>query len=312
MSFKRLVLSEELVDTNGVEITLPEDNTVLTIVNPEEPTLVADDPVITMVSQTEDSVIGEEEIAVNAYTDMIQDLLRKQWDVINAADGIMATLSSETASTGVNKEDVITILKALVDDSTKSVGMITKALGVIDQKQEDLMSQGKQEAEILINQNESETRMDDISVDSISCSDCETLEPIEESKKPLTEDVEEVDFSNLEYYKRYWAEECHYALESIWDEWTDDRNQPETVEEEEIANAARMLDALSVDEIKHICISAYDKCQEFLPWDDINDAVHEATQDTLVDYANTLINTPAVTMNIGSDAEEVDKDKEGE
>ena len=136
---KRLTLAEDDVTLDDVVLTLPEDDIVIPNVPEELPVEPVEEPVVTEVAP---------EVVTSAYTDMLQDLLRKQWDVINSADSIIATIDSESAE--VNKEDVKAILGKLVEDTTVAIGMVTKALGVVDPSQEELMNQGVAKAEEVI------------------------------------------------------------------------------------------------------------------------------------------------------------------
>ena len=249
---KRLVLSED--DIQDVELTLPEDD------------IVIDAPVIEPVIETEPETEVKEEVVVNAYTDMLQDLLRKQWDVINSADGIIATIDLESAE--VNKEDVKAILNKLVEDTTVAIGMVTKALGVVDPSQEELMDKGIEKAEEVINQ-----------------------EPIEESvKEPLSEDASDwraVDFSNSDYYDRFWQEECFYQLQYFWE------NAEDYADDEDIQE----LDNLSTDEIKDIIIDAAEEVRnsDYL-WEEINERIQDEVLDSLHRKMDALRNTPTVEL----------------
>jgi Glu-tRNA(Gln) amidotransferase subunit E-like FAD-binding protein len=258
---KRLILSED--DTKDVELTLPDDDVV-----------VVDTPEVLPVEEPVVEPEVKEEVVVNAYTDMLQDLLRKQWDVINSADGIMATIEAESAD--INKEDVKSILQKLVEDTTVSIGMVTKALGVVDPSQEELMDQGVAKAEEVINQ-----------------------EPIEESvKEPLSEDASDwraVDFSSSDYYDRFWQEECFYQLQYFWE------NAEDYADDEDIQE----LDNLSTDEIKDIIIDAAEEVRnsDYL-WEEINERIQDEVLDSLHRKMDELRNTPTVELG--------DTEKEGE
>jgi len=99
--------------------------------------------------------VVEPEVVHNAYNDVMQDLLKKQWDVINACDGIVATLSTEENIT-FDKEAVTSILRTLADDITASIGMTTKAMSVVDPTQDELMKEGERKADDVINASEKE------------------------------------------------------------------------------------------------------------------------------------------------------------
>lgn len=282
MTAKRLVLAEDDINLEDVTLTLPEDDDILVIDTPEEE-LPIEEPVI------EEPVMNQSQMAVNAYTDLLQDLLRKQWDVINSADGIMATISAEETDAGMNKEDVIKILQGLVEESTKSVGMITKALGVVDQEQEDLMAQGVREAERLIGKDEPEEAPVEI-VEPVE-------EPVEECK--LTEDASDwraVDFSDSDYYDRFWQEECFYQLQYFWEnaeDYADDENIQE-------------LDNLSTEEIKDIIIDAASEVRnsDYL-WEEINERIQDEVKDALARHLSEIRDTPSVDIGTNDSVGEI-------
>lgn len=253
---RRLVLSEE-------------DSDILDIVEPEEATLVLDTPVEDVVVAEEPNV--EPDVVTNAYTDMLQDLLRKQWDVINSADGIIATLSQEESDV-VNKEDIKAILSKLVDDTTVAIGMVTKALGVVDPSQEELMNQGVEKAEEVINQ-----------------------EPIKEDIEKhdeLNEDASDwkaVDFSGDEYYDRFWEEECFYQLQYLWENM-DDYPDDEDIQE---------LDNLSTEDIEDIVRDAASEVRNYdYLWEELNECIMKELKDALYRKFEELRNTPTVEIEL--------------
>ena len=199
-----------------------------------------------------------EEVAANAYTDLLQDLLRKQWDVINSADSIIATMDAQ--ETEVNTEDVKAILNKLVEDTTVSIGMVTKALGVVDPSQEELMDQGVEKAEEVI-----------------------SSEPIEESLKEDYNAITDVSFSDYPYYKRYWMEEARYNLESLLEYYDEDGDENGLI-----------IDSLTDSQIKDICetvandISSYDGL-----WEQANEIICEIIQNELPKYESNLTLTSA-------------------
>lgn len=280
---RRLVLSEE-------------DSDVLDIVEPEEATLVLDTPVEDVVVAEEPNV--EPDVVTNAYTDMLQDLLRKQWDVINSADGIIATLSQEESG-AVNKEDIKAILSKLVDDTTVAIGMVTKALGVVDPSQEELMNQGVEKAEGVISKDvpSPDGVIFDLSDGSgepeeVLVKDGEVT-PVEENVKPLNEDASDwraVDFSGDDYYDRFWEEECFYQLQYFWE------NMEDYSDEEDIQE----LDNLSTEDIEEIVRDAASEVRDsdYL-WEEINERIQDEVRDALSRKLDELRNTPTVEIELG-------------
>ena len=144
MKKQRFILNEE----DGDEL-LPVDDLEL-----ELPPVELDEPVGELVP---DEVLDEpaEEVVTHAYSDIAQDVLRKQWDVINACDGLIATLTDDEG-VSFSKDDVLAVLKKITDETTQTIGMTTKALGVIDPEQEKLMQDGVEDAEEVISDSEEE------------------------------------------------------------------------------------------------------------------------------------------------------------
>lgn len=142
MKKQRFILNEE----DGDEL-LPVDDLEL-----ELPPVELDEPVGELVP---DEVLDEpaEEVVTHAYSDIAQDVLRKQWDVINACDGLIATLTDDEG-VSFSKDDVLAVLKKITDETTQTIGMTTKALGVIDPSQEELMQAGIEDAEEVLSDSE--------------------------------------------------------------------------------------------------------------------------------------------------------------
>ena len=154
---KKLVLNEDDIEiTNDLDLDAIKDevNPLDVISKAEQDALASGEVIYDENGNVETEQEVPQETVVNAYSGLLQDLLRKQWDVINAADGIMATIDTEEAD--INKEDVKAILQKLVDETTVSIGMVTKALGVVDPDQEELMNKGVEQAEEVISQESTE------------------------------------------------------------------------------------------------------------------------------------------------------------
>lgn len=158
------------------KLVLTEEDEELALV-PEEDKLIFDLPTI----EPEEVEEPSEEVVSNAYTNMLQDLLRKQWDVIEASESIIATLENDE-SVSFNKEDVLAIARGLIDETTKNIGMATKAIGVIDPSQEKLMQAGADKAEEVMTSEESETdaEVDDDSLkEEWQYCDCKDLDEVD-------------------------------------------------------------------------------------------------------------------------------------
>lgn len=128
-------LTEDADKVNGDEEVLPA-------AVPEEPIVVSSDPT---------PEIEKEEIDNGTYI-MINDLVQKEWESINNIKSIIATLSAEENA----NQDVIAILESAVDEKTITVGMLTKASEIVDDKQSDLMQQGIEKAEEVVGEESAE------------------------------------------------------------------------------------------------------------------------------------------------------------
>ena len=86
-----------------------------------------------------------QEIADNAYLTEINDLITTEYGKIDEVKSLIATFDSEDAIE--KNEEVISILNAFIDETTISIGMLTKATELIDSTTNDLMQQGIEKAE---------------------------------------------------------------------------------------------------------------------------------------------------------------------
>lgn len=90
-----------------------------------------------------------QEVADNAYLMQINDLIASEYAKIDNVKSIIATFDSEDAIQ--NNSEVISILNAFIDETTISIGMLTKASELVDSDASSLMQQGIDKAEEVIN-----------------------------------------------------------------------------------------------------------------------------------------------------------------
>ena len=96
-----------------------------------------------------------QEMADNAYLMQINDLIASEYAKIDNVKSIIATFDTEDAIQ--NNSEVISILNTFIDDTTISIGMLTKASELVDSDASSLMQQGIEKAEEVIgNDNEEE------------------------------------------------------------------------------------------------------------------------------------------------------------
>ena len=134
---------------NNKKKLLKEDIEDELLVLPEEEPII--EPVIDEIPAEEVSLEEPtEEVVQNAYSDMLQDLLQKQWEVINSCDSVIATFTDLEDLPETNKEELIAVLKSLSEETIKTVGITTKAMSLVDPKQEELMDAGEEIANAAI------------------------------------------------------------------------------------------------------------------------------------------------------------------
>jgi hypothetical protein len=100
-----------------------------------------------------------QEVADNAYLMQINDLIASEYAKIDNVKSIIATFDSEDAIQ--NNSEVISILNAFIDETTISIGMLTKASELIDSDASSLMQQGIDKAEEVINDVDEEDKKEE-------------------------------------------------------------------------------------------------------------------------------------------------------
>lgn len=88
------------------------------------------------------------EIVKNAFTDSVNGLITDGFKSISDATALISTMENEKVE--FDKEAVKTIISKFVDETTINIGLLTKALELIDGKQTSLMNDGIAQAEDLI------------------------------------------------------------------------------------------------------------------------------------------------------------------
>jgi len=117
-----------------------EEDDLLELEEPidEEPTDTIEEPVEEVT----------QEVADNAYLTQLNDLITSEYGKIDNVKSLIATFTSEDAID--SNSEVIAILNAFIDETTISIGMLTKASELIDSTTSDLMKQGIEKAEDVI------------------------------------------------------------------------------------------------------------------------------------------------------------------
>ena len=86
----------------------------------------------------------------HAFTDMINNAIQQEWNLISALNGIAATFDFEYKDG--NKQDIINVLNQIVDDTTINIGMLHKAAELVSLKTSELLDAGEEKAEEIIEQ----------------------------------------------------------------------------------------------------------------------------------------------------------------
>lgn len=89
-----------------------------------------------------------EEIKKAALIQMINDTINSEWDSLNRVKSNIATLESEAPE----ESDIKEILNTILTEKTIHIGMLTKALSLLDEETQDLMDAGVEKAEEVISE----------------------------------------------------------------------------------------------------------------------------------------------------------------
>ena len=89
-----------------------------------------------------------EEIKKSSLVVMINDTINSEWDSLNRIKSNIATLESEAPEQTEIKE----ILKTIQLEKTIHIGMLTKALSLLDEETQSLMDAGIEKAESVISE----------------------------------------------------------------------------------------------------------------------------------------------------------------
>lgn len=132
---EKIMLGEDFDKVNGDVEVLPD-------VIPEEPIVVS--------TEVEEEKVPED-IVKGVHNGLINDLMRQQFDLMEAYRSAISTLTQEDESTKQPyTEDVISVLNSALDEESIIVGMLTKASELIDGNAIALMQQGEQKAEEIL------------------------------------------------------------------------------------------------------------------------------------------------------------------
>ena len=105
-----------------------------------------------IVVSTEEETIEEpaQDVVNNAYARIINDAIQSKWYNIDNLKSIITTIDSGEYGYLQSSEEVVAILNEIIDQETVTIGMLTKASELIDDTNNDLMKQGEEKAEEII------------------------------------------------------------------------------------------------------------------------------------------------------------------
>lgn len=83
----------------------------------------------------------------SAFTALINNIVKDEFALIEQYNSVIATLEAEDVE---NKDDILAIVKTILDEKNINVGMLTKALELVDNTSTELMNKGLEKAEEII------------------------------------------------------------------------------------------------------------------------------------------------------------------
>lgn len=197
-----------------------------------EEAIALDEPVEELPPvEVQDIEISEPEvddsIKENAMSSIIANEISNTYASIDAIKSIIATMSSEMPE----KEDVIAILNQLIDDKTLSVGMLQKAMDLIDGKTSDLIDSGVEVADdIAHNEGEEENEQMKVKVvnrklkEEFDLNDCilkvlkligQAHDKIMEAQDELSYAKDEADEEDNDYSEVDLIDSLEYSLDDL-------------------------------------------------------------------------------------------------
>lgn len=88
------------------------------------------------------------EVKKAALVQMINTTINSEWDSLNRIKSDIATLELEAPE----QEEIKEILKTILTEKTIHIGMLTKALSLLDEETQSLMDAGVEKAEEVISE----------------------------------------------------------------------------------------------------------------------------------------------------------------
>ena len=102
------------------------------------------------------------EVVTTAFSTVISGLIVREWESIDSINSAIATFTIEKPENTA----VVEILKQIIDEKTAHVGMLNKVLGEVDEKTAELVKDGEEKAETIIEpEKETEEKKDELKED---------------------------------------------------------------------------------------------------------------------------------------------------
>jgi rubrerythrin len=99
------------------------------------------------------------EVVTTAFSTVISGLIVREWESIDSINSAIATFTIEKPENTA----VVEILKQIIDEKTAHVGMLNKVLGEVDEKTAELVKDGEEKAETIIEpEKETEEKKDEL------------------------------------------------------------------------------------------------------------------------------------------------------
>ena len=104
----------------------------------------------TLNEEIEELVVEEpsKEVKKAALSQMINDTINSEWEALNRIKSDIATLENEAPE----QTEVKSILESILDEKLIHIGMLTKALSLLDEETQALMDAGIEKAEEVISE----------------------------------------------------------------------------------------------------------------------------------------------------------------
>ena len=119
-----------------------------------EPLTTEEDEVIKLNSEPNSEAgenteeIMDDKVKENTFSDLVTGIKNSVWDVISALNGLIVNTEVEDCP---NKEEVNELLNQITDDETIVIGMLEKVSELMNLERTELIQQGKDKAEKLLN-----------------------------------------------------------------------------------------------------------------------------------------------------------------